>query len=151
MCDREIPYPRSICTVCSLVEQEKVVPVFVYGSLREGYWNFDWASKCVMRIIKNVTAQGHLWFAYENGFPVAMFSDTTDVIHGEILFCVKHVQETYERMYDMEISAGYEERKIKVTLETGRVMDVIGFHYVARAPDPALFIESGDWTKEYNR
>lgn len=122
-------------------------PIFVYGTLRLGEFNFRMLEPALCDAPDlNCTTPGHLWFAHPNSYPVAQFlPNSADTIKGDVLWCDEdHIM--YKHTEDMELGAGYEMREIKVTLESGEVIDAYGFHYL-RTPRSDLFIPDGDWQR----
>lgn len=128
----------------------KLKPIFVYGTLRKGEGNYQWASRCVDSVDEDATTPGHLWFfGSRRSYPVAQFLPSSpDRIIGDVLWCNTKMRE-YQSMCSMEIGAGYEMRAIDVTLKGGEEIEAFGFHYLD-TPDPALFIPSGDWRAEHD-
>lgn len=127
-----------------------IIPVFVYGSLRVGEWNYPVAEPCVQEYEQDAATPGLVWFAFRDGYPVAHFiSSCAGMIQGDVLWCDTE-DPAYEHMQRMEQGAGYEQREIEVILANGQRMDATGFHYLG-VPRPDLLITSGDWRREIHR
>lgn len=122
-------------------------PIFVYGTLRVGEWNFRVVEPALCdEPDLNCTTPGHLWFSHPNSYPVAQFTaDSQDTIKGDLLW-VDANSVRYKQTEQMEINSGYAVRKIFVTLADGEVIPAYGFHFM-HTPNPEWFIPGGDWQK----
>lgn len=121
-----------------------LVPVFVYGTLRVGQGNFRWACEAVRSYIRDCTAEGRIYFVHDRwGYPVAKL-DETGTILGDVLW-MDNRHPTYDEVYRMEISAGYEIRTVPVQTPDGE-LKCLAFHYIDKPR--GVWIESGDWARE---
>jgi gamma-glutamylcyclotransferase (GGCT)/AIG2-like uncharacterized protein YtfP len=129
----------------------KKTPVFVYGTLREGFGNY-------MRILKGkasepqkATLDGFEMYSV-GGFPAIMPGEGQVI--GEVMYLN---EDQYERtMLNLDGLEGYYpqrenysmylRRTMTVTLENGEKVDA--YVYLWNRPIPGPKVESGDW-KEY--
>lgn len=124
-------------------EGDPLVPVFVYGTLRVGQYNFSWAQEAVVDTIQNCTAKGALYFVDGRfGYPVAKFDEEGE-IKGDVLW-FDPAHEEYQSVVRMELGAGYEVREIEVRTES-ETIEAIAFHYLR--PTRGNPIPDGDWVK----
>ena len=115
--------------------------VFVYGSLQPGHWNYDRFLGNERPFAVAASARGRLYYAFEGGYPVAVFGGVLPV-HGTRLR-VNLASEAWLRVWAMEHGAGYE--LIEVDLDDGT--RALTFEWQGRV-DPALEIEGGRWRDE---
>ncbi len=121
----------------------KLIPLFVYGTLRIGEGNYRWASMDVVEEIPNVTIRGDLYFfSPRASFPVAKL-DGQGAIKGDILF-YEPDSRCFEDVCEMELHAGYEMRQTWAKVN-GSMEPVVAWHYIH---DPrGEKIEDGDWIR----
>lgn len=124
---------------------EALIPVFVYGTLRIGQYNYRWARAAVRETVKNCRTNGKLYFSrgLSGSYPVAKF-DEEGTILGDVLWCDPSHPD-YGGMVRMELGAGYEVREIEVVTAKSETMEALGFHYLHRTRGDA--IPNGDWVK----
>lgn len=126
------------------------VPVFVYGTLRTGEYNYRVVEDAVSRVDEDATIRGHVWFVgrFPGGYPVCKVTPTSpDKVVGDILWC-DNEHEAYTHMVRMEVGAGYEMILTEATLPNGNTVDVYVFNYLGEC-FPNCFIEDGDWRRAY--
>lgn len=119
------------------------MPVFVYGSLRVGSWNYK--SDGVDSIIPDCHIDGALYWAWVGSYPVAKLDEPGEMV-GDLL-SYDPFSRTYESVCRMEEGAGYQLRPVKVRTPSGDVLDAYAWHYVSTPRGPK--IESGDWRSAY--
>jgi gamma-glutamylcyclotransferase (GGCT)/AIG2-like uncharacterized protein YtfP len=125
---------------------DPLIPVFVYGTLRVGQYNFGVVRKAVRDIAENCIASGSIYFyGGRRGYPIAKFDEVGDIL-GDVLWCDPS-HPGYDRMMRMELGAGYESREISVRKPDGDVIECIAFHYIGTPKGE--WIQSGDWVKEW--
>lgn len=120
-----------------------LLPVFVYGSLRVGEDNYEWAKTAVVRNIRNCRTNGKLYHVSENLrlYPVAKL-DQPGTIRGDLLFFEEHNPIT-NRVIRMETTSGYVMRRTAIFLPDGSDLMGYAFHY---KNDPrGQLIPSGNW------
>lgn len=121
-----------------------LIPVFVYGTLRIGEGNYEWAKEAVRHEVTNCTTPGRIYFCGSSlSYPVAKFEEE-GTIKGDLLwFDPDHP--VFGQVVDMEIHAGYVVQEIEVIDGDGDSHEALGFQYV-RQPLGDL-IPSGDWKR----
>lgn len=116
--------------------------VFVYGTLRVGQGNYNWAKACITEHLGVHQAQG-LLYGDPRMYPFADF-EGDGTITGD-LFEVDETSRTFHRMHEMEVGAGYTPVEITVHNAYGvPVEEVMAYHH-SRASQYAPLIEGGDW------
>lgn len=125
---------------------DPLIPVFVYGTLRVGQYNFGVVRKAVRNIAENCKANGSIYFfGGRRGYPIAKFDEDGEIL-GDVLWCDPS-HPGYDRMMQMELGAGYESREIEVRNPDGEVIECIAFQYLGTPKGE--WIQSGDWVKEW--
>lgn len=132
--------------------------VFVYGTLRPGWYNFDLLQPAVVAQVEaDCSIEGQLFhvlggYADHPMFPVANL-DLPGRIRGCLLVVETEVW-TWDIVHRMELDAGYTEREVQVADESTSVrttgergfrhpeVTALAFHYPHRT---GARIESGDW------
>lgn len=123
-------------------DDDELVPVFVYGTLRYGEGNYSWCQDAVRYVLRNCATEGRIYWVYgTQGYPVAKL-DEDGKIKGDILWFEKDHPD-YRDVVRMELGAGYEIRNVRVECEGGEHRDCLAFHYIGK-PNGRL-ISSGDW------
>lgn len=124
---------------------ERFALQFVYGTLRVDGWNFGIADSGCVAFVENCTARGRVYFvSRDRGYPVAKFDEEGTIV-GDLLVLDRESR-SYRHIALMEEGAGYELRKISVTLPDGQEIEAEAWHFIYR---PAGYlIESGNWLKE---
>lgn len=124
---------------------EPLVPIFVYGTLRMGYDNYQWASNAVKFAVPDCITNGRIYFLDRTrGYPVAKFDEEGQIVGDVLFFDPTHTE--YKVVVRMEEGAGYLMREIVAVDEFGTTYDCFGFHY--RYVPRGDFIASGDWSAE---
>ncbi len=119
----------------------KLIPMFVYGTLRPGRYNAWYSAE---RIDRNCTTNGQIFFVSElGGFPVAKL-DAEGTIIGDVIW-LEEGGEDHVSIDRMERGAGYEMRSIQVCTPEGRTFEAYAWHYKYEPMGP--LIEDGDWVK----
>lgn len=125
--------------------EDKLVAVFVYGTLRYGEGNYSWCQEAVRYVLRDCKVDGRIYWVYDTqGYPVAKLDEDGKIV-GDILWFERD-HPIYRNVVSMEIRAGYEIRNIRVECEGGEHRDCIAFHYTNK-PTGRL-IKSGDWVLE---
>lgn len=112
--------------------------IVVYGSLREGTYNYERFKSSYPEIEKIETSEIEGFALHDLGaFPCAVKGKGTLVVDVLIV-----PDEAYVSIRNMELGAGYDEIEMKVGEHTG-------FMYTYKQSD-APIVESGDWIKYLN-
>lgn len=129
---------------------EDLQAVFVYGTLRpyeDG--SRGWAGDAEVGDSARGTTPGRLY--YGPGFPyfVKDVHETARVIGDVLLFDTRHP--VYHHMCDVERNAGYVECEVRVTLESGAIVNALAWDADEGARDyyctAARRIQDGDFRK----
>lgn len=121
-----------------------MINAFVYGTLRIGMNNYQWASGDVIDEIPNVTTTGGLYFVGPmGGFPVAKL-DEPGLIHGDLLTYPEDSFD-WQRIYSMEAGAGYRLVEITVKTKAGELIPAVAWHFCHNPG--GLKIPDGDWVR----
>jgi len=129
--------------------------VFVYGTLRVGWWNHRAIEDAVVSVISDCTAPGFIWRVsdYSEAYPVAKFTEwggkelqNSARITGDLLYIRTDTQD-YEYMRQMELGAGYKEVTVPVLTPAGDTVYAIAYHYM-HSVRKELLIKSGDWAAQ---
>lgn len=124
----------------------ELVPVFVYGTLREGQGNWQWAKEAVRHSDLNVRTSGRIYFCSgRTGFPVAKLDEAGSIVGDVLWFDPDHP--TFDDVVQMEVGAGYECRDIEVITSESETIECMAFHYAWR-PRGDL-IPDGDWVRAF--
>lgn len=124
-----------------------MIYAFVYGTLRVGEYNYQWASGDVVDEILDVTTKGDIYFVSEDGgYPVAKLDGDGNII-GDVLVYPEHSLD-WKRIYDMESGAGYVLRDIQVALGNGKMLDAVAWDFLYQPRGPK--IPHGDWARAYH-
>lgn len=124
--------------------------IFVYGSLRQDYWNHDKVFKNRIRSIEKGKIKGKLYHL-PAGYPAVLKGQ--DEVYGEIItitqekilksvdFLEGYLGEGKENLYTRE--------KCEAVLEDGTKVDCWVYSYVneREAKKEGLYIPHGDWKK----
>lgn len=123
---------------------EELVPMFVYGTLRIGEGNYQWAGMDVVDELRNVTVPGDLYYFRQGAaFPVANL-DGGGIIKGDVLY-YELDSECLQDVVQMEVGAGYELRETTATHPDGTTFFVVAWHYPWELTGPK--IDDGDWIR----
>lgn len=131
------------------------LPIFVYGSLREGFFNYNkYLNGKVLSNIKGRT-KGKLYHMPYKGYPALISGE--DYVYGEIMF-FNDYEETMKDLDELEgykslnnPSNEYEKRIIEIELPSGENKLCYLYMYNVdndhRFYDEAVYVENGDWKK----
>lgn len=137
----------------------KNINVFVYGSLREGFFNYDKYLKGKVVSIKPAKLENKIVYHMPyKGYPAIM--EGNGVVYGEIMEIIPKIyDETMEAMDIMEGFKGegnpeneYHKTILEaVHLDTEKKEECYVYYYNPaiddRFKDEAIFVENGDWVK----
>lgn len=133
--------------------------VFVYGSLRSGFFNYDKYLKGHVLSVEKATIKGKLYHMPYKGYPAII--DGEDTIIGEVM----ELKDFEKVMIPMDRMEGYYGANNKnneytrvieeVTLESGKVEKCYIYRYNTnldkRLESLGEYIPSGDWTNGRSR
>ncbi len=123
-------------------QHRDLTPVFVYGTLRIGEWNYRWAQPAIRSELADCVAEGSIYFVMpDGGYPVAKLDEAGEIIGDVLWFDTSHPE--YHSVVEMEIGAGYTMREITVLTPDDEKLVVVSFHFI-HTPRGDL-IASGDW------
>lgn len=125
--------------------------VFVYGTLRHGMGNWEWALKGKSTLIGYSTTPGEMYTL--DGYPGAILPTTDDraagsTIRGEVFACNDDVLRTLDRLEGE--GRMYHRRKVVVNYTSVQAnvdeppSQVYIYEY-GRIPDRSQLIPDGDW------
>lgn len=128
---------------------DSLIPVFVYGTLRIGQYNYkQWAEGGIRKFEQDCVANGAIYFvSRDGGYPVAKF-DEPGIIKGDVLWFDRYSLE-WGYVLEMEYGAGYTLVDIEARNQRGETFDCLGFDYVRKPAGP--LIEGGDWIASYDK
>jgi gamma-glutamylcyclotransferase (GGCT)/AIG2-like uncharacterized protein YtfP len=134
----------------------KNLPVFVYGTLRQGFGNHSRYLEGKTRIIVNASAKGTMFSV--GGFPALIESPMDKEIKGELVFIQP---DNYDKvLQSLDFLEGYRQHNLemsmylrkKVTVMTdGGVPVEAWVYYWNRSVKGLQLIESGCWKEYKNR
>lgn len=131
--------------------------LFVYGSLRTGFFNYEKYLKGNVISAEEATIKGNLYHMPYKGYPA--IEEGNGTIYGELI-TVKNPEEVIKAIDEMEGFKGegnptneYHKIKVDVTLKEGKDRVECPIYFYNKEIDEkfnedAVFIEGGDW-KEY--
>ena len=128
----------------------KMIPFFVYGTLRKGFYNYDRILKGNVDKIVNATIDGYDMFSL--GYYPGIVKGSNKIV-GEVIY-VKPSK--YLQMVQcLDQLEGYNPKKKnyslylreikKVTLENGEQIDAYVYIYNQKTNENHKLIENGDW------
>lgn len=124
--------------------------LFVYGSLRLGFWNFNKVLKHRISNVQKGTIKGTLYQLPE-GYPVALAGN--GIIHGEVFTLsktntLKNI-DLLEGYIESDPNSLYTREKLPVLLENGDTLDCWFYKYINEryALTKGKRIAHGDWSK----
>lgn len=123
-------------------DADDLLRVFVYGTLRVGHGNFEWAADAVKYALIDARTAGRVYFVHgRGGYPVAKFDEDGTIVGDVLWFDPRHPM--FSEVVRMEIGAGYSCREVIASHDEYPDVECMGFHY-ERTPGGA-WIPSGNW------
>lgn len=126
----------------------KAMPLFVYGTLREGERLHHYYASGVVKIRHEATASGVLYYPGHRSFPGARFDEEGTIV-GDLLW-YKLDSLSLLDVIRMELSAGYSLVAVRATYNrlTGRPhrkqIQALAFHHLYSG-DHCERVPGGDW------
>jgi gamma-glutamylcyclotransferase (GGCT)/AIG2-like uncharacterized protein YtfP len=128
-----------------------MLPVFVYGTLRNGFGNYNWALKGKTEKEETALLEGSIYPVHSGGgFPCLI--EEEGLVHGELMYIKPDLYD--DVMQSLDNLEGYFPKRESTSMYVRRVRDVhVGtktikaYVYVYNRPLRTKRIESGDWVK----
>lgn len=145
----------SLILIIAACGESKVHNIFVYGSLREGFDNYNKYLKGKVSNIRPGIVQGQLFHIADRGYP-ALLEGNNDV-YGEIMTITKNYKDVLQTLDELEcfygegiISNEYNRKKVEVlNITTGEKEQLPVYFFNTNNPEieglQFIFIPDGDW------
>lgn len=153
----KILFLMSLILIISACGGSKVHRIFVYGSLREGFENYEKYLKGKVSDITPGIVQGKLFHIADRGYP-ALLEGTNDV-HGEIMTIKENYEDILKTLDDLEcfygdsmISNEYDRKKVDVFNAITKQKERLPVYFFNTKNPEAdqlqlILIPDGDWKK----
>jgi gamma-glutamylcyclotransferase (GGCT)/AIG2-like uncharacterized protein YtfP len=130
------------------MSDSKLVPVFVYGTLRINGVLHRWIEPAIHFAIPNCTTPGQMHFAALGGqelpYPAVRFNATGEwLVKGDVLYCERG--EALDATASMELSSGYRLKVIECTRPDGVKLPAYSFEW--EPVEIGQLIPEGEWTE----
>ena len=136
-----------------MLEPKEQKKIFVYGSLRTGFYNYDKYLKGKVKDAKLGKVKGKLYHMPHKGYPALLEGE--DVVIGEVM-TVKNFEEVMIPMDEMENYYGandsrneYNRIVMDVELENGETESCYCYYYAMNDEEVfnknSIYIKNGDW------
>lgn len=127
--------------------------IFVYGSLREGFFNYDKYLKGNVKSSELAKVKGKVYHMPYKGYP-AIF-EAEGYVQGEVMD-LEDYEKTMKALDEMEGFYGvnnpkneYDRKLVEVYLDNGQVESCYAYFYNKnnddKFDDEAIYIPNGDW------
>lgn len=137
-----------------MLEPKEQKKIFVYGSLRTGFYNYDKYLKGKVKDAKLGKVKGKLYHMPHKGYPALLEGE--DVVFGEVM-TIKNFEEVMIPMDKMENYYGtndsrneYNRIVMDVELENGKTESCYVYYYAMNDEEVfngnSIYVENGDWT-----
>ncbi|MEG1870644.1 MAG: gamma-glutamylcyclotransferase family protein [Peptostreptococcaceae bacterium] len=137
-----------------MLEPKEEKKIFVYGSLRTGFYNYDKYLKGKVKDAKVGKVKGKLYHMPHKGYPALLEGE--DVVFGEVM-TVNNFEEVMISMDKMESYYGandsrneYNRIVMDVELENGETESCYCYYYAMNDEEvfneKSIYVENGDWT-----
>lgn len=136
-----------------MLEPREQKKIFVYGSLRTGFYNYDKYLKGKVKDAKLGKVKGKLYHMPHKGYPALLEGE--DIVIGEIM-TIKNFEEVMVPMDEMENYYGVNDSRneynrivMDVELEDGKTESCYVYYYAMNDEEVfdknSIYINNGDW------
>lgn len=136
-----------------MLEPREQKKIFVYGSLRTGFYNYDKYLKGKVNDAILGKVKGKLYHMPHKGYPALLEGE--DIVIGEVM-TIKNFEEVMVQMDEMENYYGVNDSRneynrivMDVELEDGKIESCYVYYYAMNDEEVfsknSIYINNGDW------